>query len=337
MRHLSIHGLWFWRSGEAMNRVTYDSIVAAKRRILRFVQQTPLIEVRPGLFLKLENTHPSVHGFKVRGAANAILQLKSAREVVTAAMGTHGFAVGFVCRQFGIRSTCFMPRMAAEEKKTKMAAMVDSVTIEGDFFSATEQRAVGYARTRFLPFIHPYNDLNVISGQGTIGLEIAAELLKNRAGQIVDEPLTVYVQVGGGGLISGVAVSLKHLIPSARIIGVQPFSMHAMKEAVDRGRITAVGQATSLAESLCVNLSKNAMTFPLVQKYVDAFVLVTEEEIRAAMRFMHDCYAMRVEGAGAASLAAALANCHDGVSVAIISGANVSEVQFNRIMRSSSQ
>ncbi len=329
-------------------RITWIDVREAQSRIRHFVSYTPCVDYferrrtpQPYkmLSLKLENVHFGAHAFKLRGAANRLIG-EPASHVVTAAIGSHGFAVGVVARKLGKKSTCFMPENAPSEKKEKMRKLVGEVIVDGSSFSDTEQIAAEFARKKALPFIHPYNDPLVIAGQGTIGLELAS---------IVDLK-RVYIPVGGGGLLSGIAIVLQEFKPGVEIIGVQPAVMHAMKSSVDSGRIVGVTQASSVAEPLCVNLTQDPITFPYVMEFVHRFSLPTDDSIRKAM---HDIYVRTghiVEGAGAAAFAAAYADWYEecnhgshgeslypgaynplpyGTSVCIVSGGNISEEKFS--------
>jgi threonine dehydratase len=299
--------------------VDYNSILQARENISDYVKQTPIARIAGGFYLKLENTHDEVNAFKIRGAYNKIKSLYCS-EVVTAAVGSHGFAVGHICKSLGIQSVCFMPETAPEDKKEKMEGLVDKVIYAGQQFSETEKEASEYATCKSLPFIHPYNDELVIAGQGTIGLEIIDQMQSFS---------NVYVPVGGGGLISGIGIALAHLNPDIRIVGVQPQVMHAMASSITSGEIIKVDSRDSIAEPLCVNLNPNAITFDLVQKYVDEFIFPSEDEVKDAMGCIHKEADYIVEGAGAIALAAALKDRNrTGKSVCIVSGGNIDHERF---------
>ncbi|MFH1521039.1 MAG: pyridoxal-phosphate dependent enzyme [Candidatus Micrarchaeota archaeon] len=306
-----------------MRTITAETITKAHERIAPFVRRTPLIELgKSAIHLKLENTHLGVHAFKIRGVWNRLKDEK-AEHIVAAAIGSHGFAVGFVCKALGKKSTCFMPETAPEEKKEKMRRMVDEVIIFGKEFSETEQAAADYAKATGVPFIHPYNDEQIIAGQGTIGLEIAC----------VNDLTDVFVPVGGGGLLAGVASYLKEEVPVVRIYGVQPAVMHSMATSVENGIITKSEHAQSLAEPLGINPNPDTMTFEYIQRYIDGFILPREDQIRAAMCMIHMQTGHIVEGAGAIAVAAALIvrnkqRIANGRSVCIVSGGNISEEKF---------
>lgn len=300
--------------------VTHKSIGKARDALKPHIRKTPIIEFGSGLYLKLENIHPQVKGFKIRGAFNRLLTETSSK-VITAAIGTHGFAVGVVCRKLGKKSICFMPHNAPQSKKDKMEKLVDEVIYSGDEFSETETAAMKYASEEGLPFIHPYNDGLVIQGQGTIGLEIFEDM---------PDVSNVYIPVGGGGLISGVAVALKALNPRIRIVGVQPEDMHAMKESIHASTVTRVKVGSSIAEPLCINLNPDTVTFGYASRYSNYFFLVDENSIKEAMLSIFEKTGHVVEGAGAIAMAAALLdpNKKPGKSVCIVSGGNVTDLSY---------
>jgi threonine dehydratase len=300
--------------------IDYNAVQKARANIADYVKPTPLVEVTEDIYLKMESNHDNVNAFKIRGAYNKIKSLGNIDEVVTAAVGSHGFAVGDICQHLGIRSTCYMPETAPKEKKDKMQKLVDTVQNSGSEFSETEKAAQAYARDLNLPFIHPYNDERVIAGQGTIGLEIVEDL---------EDVSTVYVPVGGGGLLSGIAIALKGKNPNIRIVGVQPYEMHAMKTSIEEGKITPVERADSMAEPLCVNLNPFAITYELVRKYSNDFITPREQDIKYSMQLIYEKTGQKVEGAGAISLAAALMDKNrKGKAVCIVSGGNISNERF---------
>lgn len=306
--------------------ITYQDVLHAQQNISDFVKKTPLVEFGNGIYLKLENTHDKVNAFKIRGAYNKMKTLGAdCGEVITAAVGSYGFAVGVIGKKLGIKTTCFMPETATDEKKQKMASLVDEIKFAGTEFSETEKAALRYAEEKQLPFLHPYNDETVIAGQGTMGLEILEDL---------PEVKNIYLPMGGGGMLSGVAIGIKHLKPDVRIVGVQPLVMAAMISSVKEGKIIVVERQKSLAEPLTVNLNPKAITFEYVKNNADDFILVTEEEMASAMRKIYEKTGYKVEGAGAIALAAALKDKkREGTSVCIVSGGNISEERFDEITK----
>src|SRR3989338_320774 len=309
-----------WRK-HSFDMVTLNDIQSARGRIHPYIEETPVVTIGDEVFLKLENRQPIVHGFKIRGAANAMIRLR-ASSVMTSALGTHGFAVGYVGKQLGIHTICMMIKNPPKIAEEKMKQLVDEVLYGTDEFASTEQMALAYAREHGIPFVHPYNNLDVIAGQGTIGLEILEQ---------VPEIKTVYVPIGGGGLISGMAVALKTLRPDLRVVGVQPAVMHAMATSVEKGCVTKVPQAVSQAEKLAVNFNPETMTFDLVCRLVDEFLTPNEVQIRDAMQYIYERTGEVVEGAGAISYAAACLDAkRQGRLLCVVSGGNISKEDFQQ-------
>jgi len=300
-------------------------ILKAQKNIEGIVKKTPVVKFTKDIYLKLENQQPVVNGFKIRGAANYLVSKgKRFNEVITSALGTHGFAVGYVGKKLGIKTICVMPTNSPKEAVKKMKRLVDEVLFMEDPFAKTEQAAQKYARQKKVPFIHPYNDSAVIAGQGTIGLEILEQIPKVK---------NVYVPVSGGGLISGIGIAIKLINPRIRIIGVQPSVTHAMQTAIAKGKITTVDFKKSLAEKLTINLNPETITFSYVKKYVDDFILVDEKEIAEAIRLIYKKTKQKAEGSGVAALAAALKdNRRNGLSVCILSGGNISKENFAKVI-----
>ncbi len=301
--------------------VTLQDIKDSEKRIKDLVELTPVKEIDPGLFLKLENHQPVVKGFKIRGAASAMTNNPS-KKVMTSALGTHGFALGHIGKKLGIHTICVMIQNPPADAEEKMEGLVDEVLYGTDVFGSTEQMAVQHARENSIPFVHPYNDEDVIAGQGTIGLELFDQI-KN-----LD---IVYVPVGGGGLISGISVALKAMKPEIEIVGVQPENMHAMVTAVEKGGVTEVRPNKSQAEKLAVNLSPSTVTYQIISENVDRFITPTEDQIKDAMREIYEKTGEAVEGAGAIAYAAAKIDGKDKkIRACIVSGGNITDKNFEK-------
>lgn len=299
---------------------TLRHIQSAASRIAPYVQRTPVVALRDGLLLKLENRQPVVGGFKIRGAANAMI-VANVPAVMTSALGTHGFAVGYIGKRLGVRTACMMIQDPPSDAEEKMRSLVDEVFYsQTRDFAATERAAFAYAKAHGVHFIHPYSDEHVIAGQGTIGLELLQQVPNLR---------TVYVPIGGGGLISGIAIAVKSTRPSIRVVGVQPKQMHAMVTSIERGKIVSVESRPSQAEKLAVNLKLETITFGIVQRYVDDFITPSEEQICAAMRAVYLQTDEALEGAGAIAYATALLDGQrQDPAVCIASGGNITNEKF---------
>lgn len=309
--------------------ITLKDIKETHQRIKRYLHKTPVIEIKKGIFLKLENRQSVVKGFKIRGAASAMTLLKNKNEVMTSALGTHGFAVGYMGKKLGIKTTCMMIANPPKDAEKKMKKLVDKVTYGTADFAKTEQLALQYAKKNNIHFVHPYNDKDVIAGQGTIGLELLEQLPNLDA---------IYVPIGGGGLISGIAIAIKQAHPTIKIIGVQPQQMHAMIDSVKKKKVVIIPSKNSIAEKLAVNLNLTTITFNIVQKYVDYFMTLSEEEIKNAMKEIYVKTGEMVEGAGAIAYAAALKDKKRKMNVScIVSGGNIDRKFFQKTVLKSSE
>jgi threonine dehydratase len=302
-------------------------ILAARQRIRSQVDVTPcrhsdwLTSVaEAAVALKLECVQRT-GSFKIRGALNALLRrgpaLAGPRHVVTASAGNHGRAIALAAATLGMRATVFAPQDAPETKLSAIRRLGADLRLESSYDDA-ERVARAFAREESLPFISPYNDADVIAGAGTIALELFEA-----------EPSlqTIVAPVGGGGLISGVAIAAKSIAPAVRVVGVEAAASCAMSTSLGAGCITAIDPQPTLADGLAGNLESGAMTFEIVRRDVDEIVTVSEEEIARAMRGLLAQEHLVVEGAGAAAVAAILAGRvrSAGTAVALLTGANIDQ------------
>jgi threonine dehydratase len=303
-----------------------DRILAAEHLIRPYVRET-LVEQSPVLsspsagdaaastvWLKCENLQHT-GSFKLRGAMNKVLALPPdvlARGVVTASTGNHGQGVAHALSVVGARGTIYLPTSAPESKVAALRRY-PSVTLElhGVESGATEVHARQVAAQRGQVYISPYNDLDVIAGQGTIGIEL------DRQCPTLD---AVFVAVGGGGLISGIAAGLRARRPEVRVIGCWPESSPAMYAALQAGRIIDVPEQPTLSDATAGGLEPDAITFNLARELVRDCVLVSEDEIRDAIRLMLAEHHIAIEGAAAVAVAAyrKTAASYTGQSVAIL-------------------
>lgn len=289
--------------------VTLSDVEGASARIRGLAIRTPLLPFRDGLWLKPENLQP-VGAFKIRGAANALLSL-SPSAVVTHSSGNHGRALAFAASRLGIPVTVVMPSTSPQVK-------IDAIRVLGAAAEIVEPAerlaaALSVAEQTGATLIPPFDHPAVIAGQGTIGLEILADL---------PSADTVYVPVGGGGLISGVAVAIKALSPSTRVIGVEPSLAAETEASLRAGRlITWPTERTYETIADGVRTAPSELTFAHISSLVDDIVTVTEAEILAAMRVLALEARLVAEPSGALAVAAATRST--GSRVAVISGGNV--------------
>ncbi|MFG6656874.1 bifunctional threonine ammonia-lyase/L-serine ammonia-lyase TdcB [Scandinavium sp. M-37] len=307
--------------------VTLDDIKMAQQRLAGKIYKTGmprsnyLSECCKGeIYLKFENMQRT-GSFKIRGAFNKLSSLSDAEKrkgVVACSAGNHAQGVSLSCAMLGIDGKVVMPRSAP---KSKVAATTDysaEVVLHGDSFNDTIAKASEIVEMEGRIFIPPYDDKMVIAGQGTIGLEILQDLYD------VDN---VIVPIGGGGLIAGIAMAIKSINPTIRIIGVQSENVHGMAASFFAGEIMNHRTSTTLADG-CDVARPGALTFEIVRELVDDIVLVSEDDIRRSMVALIQRNKVITEGAGALASAALLSGKLDEhirgrKTVSIISGGNI--------------
>jgi threonine dehydratase len=279
------------------------------------------------IYLKMEN-YQRTGSFKLRGAYNKIFNL-SAREkklgVVASSAGNHAQGVALSASLLNVKSFIVMPSKASIVKVKATKGYGANVILQGDSFDEANDAARKLQEEKKLVFVHPYNDLDVIAGQGTIGLEILEDMPD------VD---VIVVPVGGGGLISGIAVAVKQIKPSVKIIGVEAKNMPSMKEALLSGVPSLYKGSPTIADGIAVG-KPGEITFEIIKKYVDDIVLVDEDEIADAILILMERIKTISEGAGATSVAALLYRLKDYSNkkiAAVISGGNIDINMVSRII-----
>ncbi|MGQ0834525.1 MAG: threonine ammonia-lyase, biosynthetic [Gammaproteobacteria bacterium] len=278
------------------------------------------------ILLKREDLQP-VFSFKLRGAYNKIAHLSeavAARGVICASAGNHAQGVALAARHRGIPAVVVMPQTTPQIKVQAVIDLGGEVLLDGDDYDSAYERAVELARERNLVFVHPFDDPDVIAGQGTVGLEI----LRQSGGEID----AIFVPVGGGGLLAGVAVYVKYLYPRIRIIGVEPEDAASMYESLKAGERVTLERVGIFADGAAVK-RVGAETLQLAREHVDEVVLVDTDEICAAIQDVFEDTRSIVEPAGALAVAGAkkfLARegWRDKRIVAINGGANMN---FDRL------
>ncbi|MEB9673076.1 MULTISPECIES: bifunctional threonine ammonia-lyase/L-serine ammonia-lyase TdcB [Bacillus cereus group] len=272
------------------------------------------------IYLKLENMQLT-GSFKFRGAFNKISQLtneEKERGVIACSAGNHAQGVALSSHLLGIKSKIVMPTSAPQAKVDATRGYGSEVILYGDTFDDAKAKCEEIIKETGETYLHPYDDVEVMAGQGTIGLDILDDMWD------VD---TVIVPIGGGGIISGIAVALKSFNPSINIIGVQADNVHGMKASYDAGKIVEHYEEPTIADGCAVKIPGN-LTFEIVKDLVDDIVTVSEEELEVAMKDLLQRGKAVVEGAGALATAALLAGKVDKYVqgkkvVAVISGGNV--------------
>ncbi|TRA99212.1 MULTISPECIES: hydroxyectoine utilization dehydratase EutB [Rhizobium/Agrobacterium group] len=306
--------------------VSLTDIEQAATRILGHVERTPLVRsdvLSQGhgapVHLKLETLQP-VGAFKLRGAMNAILSLDDEarrRGLVTASTGNHGRAVAYAARKLGIPATVCMSSLVPANKVEAIRALGADIRIVGTSQDDAQEEVERLTGSHGLTSIPPFDDVNVVAGQGTIGIEIVEDM---------PDLETILIPISGGGLAGGIAVAIKALRPHARIIGISMERGAAMYASVSAGRPVSVREEETLADSLGGGIGLgNRVTFALCRALLDEIVLVSEAEIAAGI-----CHAAReegliVEGAGAVGFAAILSGKIkiSGPTALIVSGGNI--------------
>jgi threonine dehydratase len=288
----------------------------------------PALSKRLGnrLYLKREDLQP-VFSFKLRGAYNKMAGLpaaKLARGVIAASAGNHAQGVALAAQRLGCRAVIVMPVTTPRIKVNAVAARGAEVQLHGDSYDEAYQHALALRRKRGLTFVHPYNDPEVIAGQGTIGMEI----LRQHAKPIE----AIFVPVGGGGLISGIAAYVKRVRPSVRIIGVEPIDADAMTRSLKQKRVVRLERVGLFADGVAVK-EVGAETFRLCRELVDEMILVDTDAMCAAIKDVFEDTRVVLEPAGALATAGAKAwveryGARGKTLVAVASGANTN---FDRL------
>ncbi|UCD96072.1 MAG: threonine/serine dehydratase [Candidatus Bathyarchaeota archaeon] len=310
-------------------------IEQARESISELVRKTPL--KRSALlsslcggevYLKLENQQLT-NSFKIRGAYNRLKQLKREeveRGVITASAGNHGLAVALSAERLKIHATIVVPRTTPQVKVDRIRRHNVELLLEGGIYDEAEQKAITLAKEREITYISPYNDDAIITGQGSIGLEIHEDIEGLRR---------VLVPVGGGGLISGVSIALKAIDPAIGISGVQSTACPVMYESLRAGEIVHPEMTESIADGLYGGIEAGSITFGIVCDLVDEIILVKEKSIRQAIYMLWENEKQIVEGAGAVGVAALMENpdVFEGETVVIIvSGGNIEREELERIL-----
>ncbi len=313
--------------GNDVERVA-AAAAAALPRITGMIRETPLTRfealgraVGSEVWCKRENLQRT-GSFKLRGAANRLLTLPAGergRGCVTASSGNHGAAVACALEQLDVPGVIFVPEHTSPAKVEKIRGYGGEVRFHGTDGLDTEQHARAWAEANGMFYVSPYNDPEVVAGQGTCGVEIAA------AGTTFD---AAFIAVGGGGLISGVGSVLRAAWPGIRLYACQPAASAVMAESVAAGRILDLPSEPTLSDGTAGGIEPGSITFPLVKRLADEFLLVDEAAIAAAMRGYRAEFAEPVEGAAGVALAALAAHpelARGRRCLVIICGGNVSK------------
>lgn len=304
----------------------------AIRRIRENTVFTPLTVIHTdsekNLILKLENQQ-NTGSFKARGSLNKILKLAESggdKRIITASTGNHALGVARALKITGMHGTIVLPDNAAQYKLDKLAEYpVELLKIKGSSLDAelfAKQRATEVDGI----WVSPYNDMDIICGQGTIGIEILDQC---------PDADVVFVTVGGGGLVSGVGSVLQEANPNIYIVGCQPENSPEMKLSVEAGEIVDFPNTPTLSDGSAGGIEPGAITFPLCQEIIDHFCLVSEDEIENAIRLVYQQTGEKIEGAAGVAVASAckmLPGSNFIQPVAIICGGNIETDLFESIV-----
>jgi threonine dehydratase len=309
--------------------------VLAANRIKSYIRETPL-DYSPyfseltgaNVYLKLENLQHT-GSFKLRGAFNKLLTLSEedrARGGVAASSGNHGAAIAYAMNELGVSGPIFVPEQTSSTKVDAIKRAGGDVRFFGTDGLDTETHAREYAAENGMVYLSPYNDPDVIAGQGTCGVEIAQQL---------NDVDAVFIAVGGGGLISGVGAFLKSVNPAMSVVSCQPAASAVMTESIKAGKIIDLPSEPTLSDGTAGGIEADAITFDICRDITDEFAVVSEEQIAEAMRGLIDAHHMLPEGAAGVALAGLLASgdkYRDKNVVVVICGGNVSRETLKKVI-----
>jgi len=280
-----------------------ELVLAAEGRIRTYIRQT-ILEPAPfysessgaQVYFKCENLQHT-GSFKVRGALSKILALPQTvreRGIVTASTGNHGAAVAYGLKQVSASGIVFVPENASASKVQAIQRLGAEVRYSGTDSAETEVYARQYALEHGATYIPPYNDSQVLGGQGTIGLELSRQLETVGA---------IFISVGGGGLIAGIAGYLKSIFPQVKVFGCSPENSQVMAQSVHAGRILELPSLPTLSDGTAGGVEADSITFPLCRDLVDDYISVSEAEIGASLRQFMSVKHMLIEGSAAVAIA----------------------------------
>ena len=308
---------------EVAQSTRISDIYAAAKRLEGIVRKTPLIYSEffsdisdNDTYLKLENLQ-TTGAFKLRGAYNRISMLteeEKARGVITASAGNHAQGVAYASQKLGVNATICMPATTPILKVEATRALGATVILHGNGFDDAYAHSLELQKEKGFVYIHPFNDRNVIVGQGTIALEVI-DALKD-----VD---AILVPIGGGGLAAGISLGVKLVNPQVKVIGVEPENAVCMKAALSCGRTITLPSADTVADG-CAVRTAGTLTLEFCRRYLDEIITVSEMEIMSALLSLIEKHKLIAEGAGVLSLAA-LGKLHmkDKKIAVLVSGGNI--------------
>ncbi len=285
--------------------ITIDDVLAAQERIAPFIRHTPVlpatqmhdtrgIEGRVTLKLELLQVAGS---FKARGAMNRLKTLSQDKlryGLVTASGGNHGLAIARTAYVSGVEATIFLPSNVASDKVNKLKGWNASVNIAGSVWDEANEAALAFAAKTGATYVHPFSDPVVVAGQGTLGLEILDD---------IPDVDTILVAIGGGGLVAGLSTAVKARRPQVKVVGIEPVGSPTLRACLDAQRLVALNNVSTRVPTMACRQTDEDI-FQTVSRNVDDIVLVTDDEMLAAARWLWFEFGIAADLSGAASIAA---------------------------------
>lgn len=300
--------------------------------IKHYIVKTPLTyserlsnEINSNIFLKLENLQKT-GSFKARGALNKILNINNSKDVVAASSGNHGAAVSYALSKKNMHGTIYVPENVKKSKVKNIESYGSKVVKFGDDCLDAENEAIRVSKENNLTFVSPYNDLDIVSGQGTIGVEILNDN---------NEIDVVFITVGGGGLISGVGSYLKSINPSIKVIGCSPVNSSIMINSIKKGKIINTESKDTLSDGSAGGVEEGSITFDICNELIDDYCLVSEDEISLQIKNSLNIDKMLIEGSAAVAIASAIkmkSQLVDKNVVIVICGGNIGSDTLKKIL-----
>ena len=313
--------------------VTIDNVYRASNALKGVIRKTDVIyapKLRDGVDLYLKTENLQVTGsFKVRGAYYKMTRLSAeekARGVIACSAGNHAQGVALAAKKNGIKAVICLPDGAPISKVEATKSYGAEVCLVEGVYDDAYNKALALRDEMGYTFIHPFNDEDVVAGQGTIALELIEQLPDLDA---------VIVPIGGGGLISGIAYTIKTVNPRVKVYGVQAAGAPSMKNAVERGALEELTSVSTIADGIAVK-KPGDLTYEICSKYVDEIVTVSDDEISAAILALMEQHKLVTEGAGAVAVAAAMFNKIDlkgKKAVCVLSGGNIDVTILSRVIK----
>jgi threonine dehydratase len=313
--------------------LTIDNVYAASRALKGVARKTDVIyapKLCDGvqLYLKTENLQ-TTGSFKVRGAYYKMTKLskeEKERGVIACSAGNHAQGVALAAQKNGIKSVICLPDGAPISKVEATKSYGAEVCLVEGVYDDAYKKALQLQEEKGYTFIHPFNDEDVIAGQGTIALELAEQIPDLDA---------VLVPIGGGGLISGIAYTIKTLNPKVKVYGVQAAGAPSMKNSFEHGQIEELSGVSTIADGIAVK-KPGSITYEICKKYVDEIVTVTDDEISAAILALMEKHKLVTEGAGATAVAAVMfkkVNLQGKKTACVLSGGNIDVTILSRVIK----